>query len=358
MQNRKIELILHFFLKIELILIRFFFNLKLLSNLIIITNMPIHQCPTCLKEFKQSCNFKRHLARKFPCKPAVQVEAAKSCVKPQEAARSCEKPQSNWNNTEITPTTQEGTTCCYCNKYFKRQKNLFKHYRNTCEKIPEAKRLFYLNKYKNDKRHINNNKQLAVINNNNNCHNNIKNIKNINNNCNNNSNNTNNIQNNITIKLNAFGKEDISSLEKKDILKLIDKAYKMIPDTMKAIHFNIPENRNMFIPNVNRPLVKVYNGEEWVFKSLENVTRIVSDNIRDNIESWTNRYDKKLSPTKKKALNAFVAECIEGKMQMLFKDELKMFLMTYSQKLKDFVNEEITNKLEDLQIEIDPEEHE
>ena len=138
----------------------------------------------------------------------------------------------------------------------------------------------------------------------------------------------------------------------------IDQAYKMIPSTMKAIHFNIPENRNMFIPNVNRPLVKVYNGEEWVFKSLENVTRIVSDNIRDNIESWTNRYDKKLSPTKKKALNAFVAECIEGKMQMLFKDELKMFLMTYSQKLKDFVNEEITNKLEDLQIEIDPEDHE
>ena len=47
--------------------------------------------------------------------------------------------------------------------------------------------------------------------------------------------------------------------EKKDILKLIDQAYKMIPSTMKAIHFNIPENRNMFIPNVNRPLVKVFN---------------------------------------------------------------------------------------------------
>jgi len=38
-------------------------------------------------------------------------------------------------------------------------------------------------------------------------------------------------------------------------------------------------------------------------------------------------------------------------MQLLFKDELKMFLMTYSQKLKDYVNEEITNNLKDLQIE-------
>ena len=144
---------------------------------------------------------------------------------------------------------------------------------------------------------------------------------------------------------------DISSLEKKDILKLINQAYKMIPGTMKAIHFDILQNRNIFIPNVNRPLVKVFNGEEWVFKSLEDVTKIISDNIRDYIETWTHKYDKKLSPTKRKALNAFVAECIEGKMQLLFKDELKLFLMTYSQKLKDHVNEEITNNLEDLQIE-------
>ena len=228
---------------------------------------------------------------------------------------------------------------------------MFKHYRNVCEKIPENKREFYINKFAKNKRHINSDRQLQIINNNSNNINNTNNIQNINNICNNNSNNTNNIQNNITIKLNAFGKEDISSLEKKDILKLIDKAYKMIPSTMKAIHFDIPENRNMFIPNVNRPLVKVFNGEEWVFKSLENVTKIVSDNIRDNIETWTHKYDKKLSATKRKALNAFVAEYIEGKMQLLFKDELKMFLMTYSQKLKEYVDQEITNKLEDLQIE-------
>jgi hypothetical protein len=324
--------------------------------------MPNHQCPTCLKEFSKSSNLKRHLARKFPCKSA-ESEVAQSSAKKRKVAQSSAKKRTeilendqegeNTPNDHETPTSSE--TCIYCNKTLFSKRILPRHYRNTCELIPEAKRNFYIEKHSKNKRYINNNKQLAVVNNNNNCNNKIKNI---NNNCNNNSNNTNNIQNNITIKLNAFGKEDISSLEKKDILKLIDQAYKMIPSTMKAIHFNIPENRNMFIPNVNRPLVKVYNGEEWVFKSLENVTRIVSDNIRDNIESWTNRYDKKLSPTKKKALNAFVAECIEGKMQLLFKDELKMFLMTYSQKLKDFVNEEITNKLEDLQIEIDPEEHE
>ena len=91
--------------------------------------------------------------------------------------------------------------------------------------------------------------------------------------------------------------------------------------------------------------VKVFNGEEWVYKSLEYVTNMVSDNIKDNMEEWTEKYDKKLSPFRKRALNEFVSKCIEGKMETLFKDELKMFLMTYSNELKEFVNNEITNKL-------------
>ena len=316
--------------------------------------MSSFQCPNCKKTFTRNYNLQRHLARKFPCKRA-EVEVSPNSDKQRQTAPSIAKQRQsiseNQENTQNTPIDHKDSACSYCGKLFKEKRYLFKHYRNTCEKIPENKREFYINKFAKNKRHINSNKQLQVINNNSNNINNTNNIQNINNICNNNSNNTNNIQNNITIKLNAFGKEDISSLEKKDILKLIDKAYKMIPSTMKAIHFDIPENRNMFIPNVNRPLVKVFNGEEWVFKSLENVTKIVSDNIRDNIETWTHKYDKKLSATKRKALNAFVAEYIEGKMQLLFKDELKMFLMTYSQKLKEYVDQEITNKLEDLQIE-------
>ena len=315
--------------------------------------MPIHKCPTCLKEFKQSCNFKRHLARKFPCKPAGEVESQRITKNHKVSQRITKNHIVNLENNNdnesalIIPINSNKTVSCeYCNKILCHSRILPRHYRNTCRKIPENKRAYYIDKHNKNKKHINNDKQLQVINNNN-CNNKIQNINNNNNNCNN----TNNIQNNINIKLNAFGKEDISSLEKKDILKLIDQAYKMIPGTMKAIHFDIPQNRNMFIPNVNRPLVKVFNGEEWVFKSLENVTNIVSDNIKDNIESWTDKYDKKLSPTKRKALNTFVTECIKGKMQLLFKDELKIFLMTYSQKLKDYVNEKITNNLKDLQIE-------
>jgi hypothetical protein len=235
---------------------------------------------------------------------------------------------------------QEPDRCSYCQKKCKKR-NLLYHYRHTCTLIPENKRNYFIDKYNNDKRHIKSQNQLQIIKNNN-----IQNIKNINSH-----NTTNNIQNNITIKINPFGKEDISSLGKNDIFRLINRAYKMIPDTMKAIHFDIPENRNMYIPNVNRPLVKIFNGEEWVYKSLDYVTQMVSDNIRDNMEDWTSKYAKKLSPIKKIALNEFVNKCVEGKMETLFKEELKLFLMTYSNELKDYLNTEVATKLENMDFE-------
>jgi len=290
--------------------------------------------------------------RKYPCKRVEKKTAANSCEQLRTAARSCEQLREvnpNFENSNNTPILQDNPDQCpYCLITCKK-KNLHNHFRKACGKIPENKRIYYIEKYNNNKRHQNFKNQLAITNNTTNNNTNIK-----NNNCHNitNSHNTTNIQNNnnilnnITIKINPFGQENLNTLSKTDIFRLINRAYKMIPDTIKAIHYNIQENRNMYIPNVNRPLVKVFNGEEWVYKSLDYVTQIVSDNIKDNLEEWTNKYDKRLSPCKKKALNEFVSKCIDGKMETLFKDELKMFLMTYSNELKDFLNSEISNNLE------------
>ena len=311
------------------------------------------QCSNCLKEFKQSCNYNRHLNRKNPCKRADKKESPRIAQNRRESLRIAENRQGIFeekNDIENTPVkhtqcTRE-TKCKYCDQPFKNKRYLPKHYRSTCALIPENKRIFYIEKYKNNKKHINNRNQIKIFENN-------TNIKNINSNNTTNIQNIQNIQNNnnIIIKINPFGKEDISSLGKNDILRLINRAYKMIPDTMKAIHFDIPENRNMYIPNVNRPLVKIFNGEEWVYKSLDYVTQMVSDNIRDNMEDWTSKYANKLSPIKRRALNEFVNKCVEGKMETLFKEEFKMFLMTYSNELKDFLNTEVSNKLETMDFE-------
>jgi hypothetical protein len=299
-------------------------------------------CDVCSKSFKYNWMLVRHLDRKNPCKRAEKKEAENRRKYPKIDENSRENPNDKLKNENTFVGLQQLGHCPYCQKKCK-SKNLPYHYRHTCALIPENKRNYFIEKYNNNTRHKNKQNQLQIIK-----------KKNINNNIVINNNTTNNIQNNnITIKINPFGREDLSSLGKKDIFKLINRAYKMIPDTMKAIHYDIPENRNMYIPNVNRPLVKIFNGEEWVYKSLDYVTQMVSDNIKDNLEDWTSKYDKKLSPIKKIALNEFVNKCVEGKMETLFKEELKMFLMTYSNELKDYLNTEVASKLESFENEID-----
>ena len=69
------------------------------------------------------------------------------------------------------------------------------------------------------------------------------------------------------------------------------------------------------------------------------------------MEEWTNKYGKKLSSVKKIALNEFVNKCVQGKMETLFKEELKLYLMTYSNELKDYLNKEVSEQLETMDFE-------
>ena len=76
-----------------------------------------------------------------------------------------------------------------------------------------------------------------------------------------------NIQNNII--LNNFGKEDLSHITdalKDELLKI---PYCAIPKMIEAIHFNDekPENKNIMLPNKKENLLKVYEGDKWVYKN-------------------------------------------------------------------------------------------
>ena len=78
---------------------------------------------------------------------------------------------------------------------------------------------------------------------------------------------TTNIQNNII--LNNYGKEDLSHITdslKDELLKI---PYGAIPKMIEAIHFNDekPENKNIMIPNKKENLVKIFQGDKWVYKN-------------------------------------------------------------------------------------------
>ena len=87
-----------------------------------------------------------------------------------------------------------------------------------------------------------------------------------------------NIQNNII--LNNYGNEDLSHITDKLKTELLSIPYGAIPKMIEAIHFNDekPENKNIMIPNKNENLVKVFQGDKWIYKSK-------NDTITDLVDS-------------------------------------------------------------------------
>ena len=85
-----------------------------------------------------------------------------------------------------------------------------------------------------------------------------------------------NIQNNII--LNNYGNEDISHITDKVKTTLLGIPYCAIPKMIEAIHFNDekPENKNIMITNKKDNLVKVFEGDKWVYKNKnETITDLV-----------------------------------------------------------------------------------
>ena len=85
-----------------------------------------------------------------------------------------------------------------------------------------------------------------------------------------------NIQNNII--LNNYGNEDLSHITDKLKTELLSIPYGAIPKMIEAIHFNDkkPENKNIMIPNKKDNLVKIFQGDKWIYKNKnETITDLV-----------------------------------------------------------------------------------
>ena len=116
---------------------------------------------------------------------------------------------------------------------------------------------------------------------------------------------TNNIINNKII-LNCYGHEDLSHISdafKNTLLKI---PYVMIPKMIEEVHFNKPENKNIYVPNKKQPLVKVFTNNKWVFKDKKSTIR---DLINKNFNILDNYYEdggrESLDDTQQKRYDEF-----------------------------------------------------
>jgi len=142
---------------------------------------------------------------------------------------------------------------------------------------------------------------------------------------------TTNIQNNII--LNNYGNEDLSHITDKLKTELLNIPFCAIPKMIEAIHFNDqkPENKNIVIPNKKENLVKVFQGDKWIYK---NKNETISDLVDSKYTIIDEHYEildtaDKVTPKVKTTFSKFRKYYEKGDAEMVekLKHECELVLL-------------------------------
>jgi len=142
---------------------------------------------------------------------------------------------------------------------------------------------------------------------------------------------TTNIQNNII--LNNYGNEDLSHITDSIKTDMLNIPYCAIPKMIEAIHFNDdkPENKNIMLPNKKDNLVKIFQGDKWIYKNKnETITDLVDSKyniIDDHYEDLKNQ--DQILPHVKTTFTKFRKFYDEGDEEMIekLKNECELVLL-------------------------------
>ncbi len=255
--------------------------------------MPV-KCGTCLKEFNNNFFLNRHANRKIPCTLAMPNHA-KTMPKHSKAM-----PNNADNSDDVCKSEQAKHKCNYCNKSFTQSGSLNRHLNdNRCKikKEQDIEKEVLFDKLVKELEENNKRiqkleetvQQQSKI---------IKKSSKTNNGIIGNNNTINNIDN--SVKIVAFGKEDISHLTNKDWLKILNRNYKSIEDLTLITHFdkNRPENQNIYISNLRSKYIMVHDGSNWVVKDRNNTVGELYDEkayiIFNKVEELTDKLPLKI----------------------------------------------------------------
>tara|TARA_B100001287_G_C22550530_1_gene466643 strand:- start:138 stop:755 length:618 start_codon:yes stop_codon:yes gene_type:complete len=161
---------------------------------------------------------------------------------------------------------------------------------------------------------------------------NVKNIYNYNT-----MNTTNNIINNtFNITINTFGNEDLVKLTQKEILNIINKCYMALPSMVKKIHIDIPENRNVYIPNKKEPYALVYDNQDWRLINIDEIVDKMITNNTDRLIDFIEIYKDQIPKKRYNRLTKMLNDCENGKLNTKYADDIKLILMNHKKLIKDY----------------------
>jgi hypothetical protein len=247
-------------------------------------------CKICKKQFNMKIIYTRHLNRKTPCaKKEIQCKKCNRYFSSFYVLKNHLNKKKSCNNNEIYK-------CNFCDKQYITKRNYDKH-----------ALLHQIDIKSND------------ITNNNNNNINIQ----------TNSNNT--TINNYTITINKFGSEDRSYLTEDKICSILNKGFNAMPELIKETHFNKdqPQNHNIYITNLSKKTILIYDGERWVLTSKDS---IIDDLINDNEDFIITNYEElkvKLSIEAVNRLDRFIEAMGKPEYLSRLQESLQLILYNY-----------------------------
>ena len=143
-------------------------------------------------------------------------------------------------------------------------------------------------------------------------------------------NNTQNINNGIVAHINliGYGKEDLSKIDKKEILKAMQFGYDSTIKLTETLHFNPkhPEYHNIYITNVKDKYAMIFDGKEWNLTMKEDLINKIYDDKKNYIEENLDDFLDSLSLSRKKALERWLMTDDDDDRINKVKNEIKLLL--------------------------------
>ena len=224
-----------------------------------------YECKLCNFKTHLKTDFKRHLntlkhGRNLEQMKTNPLERAK---KSQKRAKKSQKEPKRAKNEPKKLTFDCQFTCDYCGSEFKTFANKRRHELHRCKKIKHIGESATIQENRDLK------EQRKIM------------LKQIDQLIKKAGNTTYNTQNNTqtNIKLNGFGNENLSFITDAFKTQLVKGPYGMIPKMIEHIHFNdnVPENKNISLPNKKENIIKIFSGDKWVFKNKNEVINDLVD---------------------------------------------------------------------------------
>jgi len=124
----------------------------------------------------------------------------------------------------------------------------------------------------------------------------------------NNSNNKN--CNQSTVKIVAYGKEDISKIPTEEIAEIFKYGYKSAIKLVELIHFNpkYPEYQNIYISNIQSSYANMYDGDKWIILYKNTLINKIYDDAKFYIENNMYDFTKTMASSKQNVLDRWLKQ--------------------------------------------------